>query len=66
MREGDRLRSSWSEDVWIGHGAKVYVSTAIETTTATASMDRELERLTALVAAAHMANIKAARGEGAE
>jgi hypothetical protein len=61
LRKDDRLRSSWSEDVRLGNGGKVYVSTAIETTASTTSMEHELERLTGLMAQAHITNIEAAR-----
>ncbi len=63
LRKGDKLRTSWSEDVRLKEGGRVYVSTAIETEATTASLDTEMERLTGLMASAHMDNIAAARNE---
>lgn len=63
LGEGDVVRTSWSEDVYLDGGGKVYVSTAVELkvrdgeTAASA-----LRRLKAVHTNAHKSNIETARG----
>jgi len=64
--EGETLRSSWSEDVRMADGRKVYVSTAVEIKVGageSGSGNKEaLTRLLSNMVSAHIANIQTAKG----